>query len=136
RSIPLRSRLTSSKYTSITDSAHFSREVQRRIRAIPRVHAAGIVAGGLPLERGGNNGVRIAGPDSSRYYSGDYREITPQFFSAMGIPVRQGRPFAETDTAVSNRVVIVNEAFAREHFPGRSALGEHLYVSKIPCEVI
>jgi putative ABC transport system permease protein len=128
--------LTGSKYNSSADIAHFSYEVQRRIEGIPGVQAAAIVAAGLPLERGGNNGVRIAGPDSSRYYSADYREITPQFFSAMGIRVREGRTFAETDTTGSNRVVIVNEAFAREHFPGRSALGEHVYVSKISCEVV
>jgi len=128
--------LTGSKYNSGADIEHFYREVERRIDSLPGVQAAGIVAAGLPLERGGNNGVRIAGPDSDKWYNADYREVTPGFFFALGIPVREGRSFVASDSAVSNRVVIVNEAFARAHFPGRSALGEHIYVSKVPCDIV
>ena len=128
--------LTGSKYSSSTDIEHFYREVERRVDSLPGVQAAGIVAAGLPLERGGNNGVRIAGPDSDKWYSADYREVTPGFFSALGIPVREGRSLVAGDSAASNRVVIVNEAFVRAHFPGRSALGEHIYVSKAPCEIV
>jgi putative ABC transport system permease protein len=128
--------LTGSKYNSSTDVEHFYREVERRIDSLPGVQAAGVVAAGLPLERGGNNGVRIAGANSSEWYSADYREVTPEFFFAMGIPVREGRVFAASDSAKTNRVVIINETFARAHFPGRTALGEHLYISKVPCEVV
>jgi putative ABC transport system permease protein len=128
--------LTGSKYNSSSDIEHFYREVERRVDSLPGVQAAGIVAAGLPLERGGNNGVRIAGQDSDKWYSADYREVTPGFFSALGISVREGRSFVASDSAVSNHVAIVNEAFARAHFPGRSALSEHIYVSKVPCEII
>jgi len=116
---------------------HFYQEVQRRIEVIPGVRGAGVIAAGLPLERGGNDAVGIVGEKESQRYSVDYREITPQFFFAMGIPLREGRLFADSDTDTSNSVVIVNEAFVRAHFPGRSAVGQHLYVdSKVPSEIV
>jgi putative ABC transport system permease protein len=128
--------LVGSKYKSSSEVARFYQEVEQRVEAVPGVQAAGMVAAGLPLERGGNNGVRIAGANGSEEYSTDYREVTPRFFLALGIPVREGRVFASSDTETSNRVVIINEAFAHKHFPGRSAVGEHLYLSNRLCEIV
>ena len=98
---------------------NFDRAIVQRLEAIPGVDAAAVIAAGLPLERGGNEGVRIA--NSPDRYSADYREITPGFFRAMGIPLRQGREFSESDSETTNKVVIVNQAFVRKHFPGRES---------------
>jgi len=129
--------LIGSKYNSTAEIDTFNRALIQRIEALPGVAAAGVVAAGLPLERGGNNGVRIAGPNSAQYYNTDYREVSPGYFAAMRIPLRQGRFFSDADSGSAAPVVIVNEEFAREHFPGRSPLGEHLYVSGgLLCEVL
>lgn len=128
--------LIGSKYNS-TEIDAFNRALIQRLQSLPGVEAAGVIAACLPLERGGNNGVRIAGPNASEYYNTDYREVSPGYFQAMGIPVREGRLFSDGDSGNAAHVVIVNEEFAREHFPGRSALGEHLYVSGgLLCEVV
>src|SRR6202790_2046937 len=129
--------LIGSKYNSTAEIDAFNRALIQRLQSLPGVEAAGVIAAGLPLERGGNNGARIAGPDSSKYYNTDYREISSGYFQALGIPLREGRLFSEADSGNAAPVVIVNEEFAREHFPGRSALGEHLYVSGgLLCEVV
>jgi putative ABC transport system permease protein len=95
-----------------------------------------VVSAGLPLERGGNNGIRIIGSDHTEFRSSDYREITPDYFRTLGIPLRQGRVFSEADSGSSARVVIVNEALARQYFPTRSALGEHLEASRLLWEIV
>ena len=128
--------LSGSKYNSTPEIAAFYRSLEERLEALPGVEAAGIVAAGLPLERGGNNGVRIAGPKEAEWISMDYREITPAYFRAIGTPLRQGRAFTDSDSPASNRVVIINEAVARRYFPGESALGKHLYISGVPSEVV
>jgi len=128
--------LTGSKYNSTPEIMSFYRAVQQRIAALPGVAAAGIVAAGLPLERGGNNGVRIAGPKESEWISMDYREITPEYFQAIGTSLKQGRGFTGADSDASNPVVIINEAVARKYFPDQSSLGKHLYVSGVLCEVV
>ena len=120
--------LIGSKYDSTTQIESFNRALVQKLESLPGVNAAAIVAAGLPLERGGNNGVRM--PGSTDWASTDYREITPGFFRAMGIPLRSGREFSESDSETAGKVVIVNEAFAREHFAGRDAVGQQIFLGK------
>jgi len=127
--------LIGSKYNSAPQIESFNRALVQRVESLPGVESAAVVAAGLPLERGGNNGVKIVG-QASGDYSIDYREITPGYFHAMGIPLRQGRAFLDSDSETSNRVVIVNEAFVREHFAARSPLGEHLLLSDTVAEIV
>ena len=127
--------LIGSKYNSTVEIDTFNRALIQRLESLPGVEAVGVIAAGLPLERGGNNGVKIAGQKNSDW-SADYREITPAYFAAMGIPVRQGRAFSDSDSDTASRVVIVNEAFAREHFPGRSPLGQHLLRDDTVAEIV
>jgi putative ABC transport system permease protein len=126
--------LIGSKYDSTAQIETFNRALVQKLESLPGVDAAAIIAAGLPLERGGNNGVRM--PNSTNWDSTDYREITPGFFRAMGIPLRSGRAFSESDSEISSKVVIINEAFAREHFSGRSPLGEHIFLGEDPSEIV
>ncbi len=112
---------TGSKYNSTPALANFYRNLVHRIDAIPGVKSSAVVAVGLPLERGGNVPVRIAG--DSRIYSIDYREITSGYFAAMGVPLLRGRAFTESDSAEAPRVAIVNNAFARRWFASRDPIG-------------
>jgi predicted permease len=52
--------------------------------------------------------------------------VMPGYFEAMGIRLVSGRTFTSRDTRDSPSVVVVNEAFASTHWPGRSALGRRL----------
>ena len=126
--------LIGSKYDSAAQIESFNRAVVQRLEALPGIDSAAVVAAGLPLERGGNNGVRM--PNSEKWYSVDYREITPGFFRAMGIPLRQGRVFSDMDSETASKVVIVNQAFAHAHFAGRSPVGEHIFLGKTSCEIV
>ena len=128
--------MSGSKYNSTPEITRFYQAIDQRIKALPGVTAAGVVAAGLPLERGGNNGVRIAGPKQSEWQNADYREITPGYFDALGVSLKQGRLFTEADSEASSRVVIVNEAFARRFLQSLGSLGQHLYVSGELCEIV
>jgi putative ABC transport system permease protein len=126
--------LIGSNYNSEAQIATFDRAIVQRLESIPGVESAAVIAAGLPLERGGNNGVRL--PNSSDWRSVDYREITPGFFRAMGIPLRQGRTFSESDSETADKVVIVNQAFVRRHFPSSNPIGEHIFLGKTSCEIV
>ena len=52
--------------------------------------------------------------------------VSPRYFETLGIPIRAGRDFDERDSSRVPHVVIVNETFARRHFPGEDPLGRTL----------
>jgi len=52
--------------------------------------------------------------------------ISPNAFGVLGIPIVQGRDFNERDTPSSTPVVIINQAMARQAFPGEDPLGKRI----------
>ena len=127
---------TGSQYSSMAVADRFYRNITERIQGIPGVQSAAVIAAGLPFERGGNYGVKIVGDKDSQWREADYREITPNYFQVMGISLLQGRTFADTDSPDSNKVIIINQAFARRFFSNRSPIGEHLQDPNTTREIV
>jgi len=48
------------------------------------------------------------------------------FFDTMAVPILRGRGFLPSDTADAPRVAVVNEQFAKRHWPDRDAVGRRL----------
>jgi putative ABC transport system permease protein len=53
--------------------------------------------------------------------------VTPGAFAALGIPLRTGRDFNEGDIYDAPFTAIVNEALARESFPGQDPIGHSIF---------
>jgi putative ABC transport system permease protein len=66
--------------------------------------------------------------DEDQRATANYQIVSPSFFSTLDLPVVAGRAFTDADTADSVPVCIVNEAFARRHLQGRSAIGARVAV--------
>jgi putative ABC transport system permease protein len=56
--------------------------------------------------------------------------VSPAFFSALRIPLRQGRLFSDQDGPYSPPVALVSEATARENWPGQNPLGKHIQMGR------
>ena len=115
------------KYPKKEQRAAFFHEALERIKAIPGVQAAGVI---YPVPFGGSFEAYtfdIAGrppfPPGQQPTS-DRRSISPDYFQAMGIPLRKGRTFTEQDKSNAPPVVIINETFARSFFPGEDPIGK------------
>jgi putative ABC transport system permease protein len=52
-----------------------------------------------------------------------YRVVTANYFSALQIPLKRGRLFADHE---ADPVVVINETMARRHWPGGDALGRRI----------
>src|SRR5256885_98627 len=113
----------------------FIEQILERLRALPGVQAAA-ATDSLPLTQFERiTAVDVEGRppiDLSRVHKPG--EVTPvsrptvtlDYFNAMGIPLRSGRAFTSQDAHPSAGVVIVNEAFEKNFFPGQSALGKRI----------
>jgi predicted permease len=62
--------------------------------------------------------------------------VTPDFFSTLRIQFVSGRTFAESDRRGAPWVVVINETFAREYFPGREPLGRTVHLGSRDATVI
>jgi putative ABC transport system permease protein len=104
------------------------------LRDIPGVGAVA-VSNSIPIERGLNLPI---GPPAGGLLksprSVDWRWISPEYFAAFRIPVRDGRVFDDRDTASSTPVAVVNEAFAKLVFSRPQVVGEtiRLLIGKDP----
>jgi predicted permease len=62
--------------------------------------------------------------------------VRDNFLDAMGIPLLYGRTFGQQDTATSPKVVVVNQTFANQFFPGENAIGKRFtYDTSKPDEL-
>jgi predicted permease len=64
--------------------------------------------------------------------------VSPKYFQTLGIPLRAGRDFDERDSSRVPHVAIVNETFARQHFPGVDPIGRTLItgMGQLPSQVV
>jgi predicted permease len=63
------------------------------------------------------------GPDAHNGSSWD--RVSPHFFDTIGQPVVRGRGITEQDTATSQMVAVVNQAFVKKFFPNEDPIGHH-----------
>ena len=119
------------------------REFQRRaieaVQAVPGVQSAAF-GSRLPLGFGGNNstsvGVEGYVPRENEEIVINYSTIGPNYFETMGIPIRQGREYNDTDTLQSPRTLVINETMAKRYWPEGKALGGKIRLGQNLAEVI
>jgi predicted permease len=98
----------------------FIAECQDRFRALPGVVAVGV------RERIGTQHFQFSGRrDSFMVEHASSGADQASYFQSMRIPLREGRDFTASDVAQPEKV-IVNEVFARQFWPDKTALGEKL----------
>ena len=100
--------------------------IQEALQGVPGVvHAAGVT--NPPLT--GHGGVEFfldGAPKTAQPSFASYEMVTPNYFETMGTRLVRGRDFNSGDQANSPWGVVVNEAFARQHWPGQEAIGKRL----------
>lgn len=94
-------------------------------------HLPGVINESLSLytaQQGNNWGesVYIAGQKPRNDNGASWDRVSAHYFETIGTPILQGRGFRESDTATSQRVAVVTEAFVKKFFPGAAnPIGQH-----------
>ncbi len=113
--------------TSIPDGIAFYGRLMENLRALPGVESVTVMKERLGSWWSDNSDMTVDGklPDVANGSSRTVRSnvVGPDFFRTLGVPVLAGRDFAESDTATSPHVGIINEQFAKRFFPNQNPLG-------------
>jgi putative ABC transport system permease protein len=105
-----------------------------RVRGVPGVQHAAMTSA-LPMQ-GWGFGMPFRldgmprGNDSERQPC-YFKIVTPEYFSALGMSLRRGRPLSATDAAGRPPVTVVNETFARRFLRGGDAIGRRVFIEQI-----
>jgi putative ABC transport system permease protein len=116
--------LPEKSYSQAANRTGFYSRALDEIRALPGVREAGWISQ-MPLSgQGSVTGIGLPGRQSFPEENPDanYRPVSSGYFSAMGIPLLQGRVFTEADRG--RRVVLVSRSIADRFWPGKSPVGQ------------
>src|SRR5487761_1908780 len=119
------------RYETTAQMDTLIRQARERIEGLPGVEfaAASIT---LPMESAATDlpfGIAGRVPKDGKWEGDEqWRFVSPHYFEALRIPLLHGRTFDPRDTARSDRVVIVNEAFAKKYWPSGDPMGQRLLI--------
>jgi predicted permease len=106
----------------------FNQRLEEEFKALPGVRSVGLA---LYSALEGNNwgeSVYVAGrprPGPEEHNGSSWDRVSPQFFQTIGQPIIRGRGFTDQDTATSQMVAVVNQAFVKKFFPNEDPIGRH-----------
>ena len=109
--------------------AAFYSALDQRLHSIPGVSKAAF-ADSVPFDnQGGSSSFHIKGqmlPPNNPGPHGNVRVVSPEYFSTLGVPLMIGRDFTPQDRKGTELVAIVDTVLARQYWPGKNPVGEHI----------
>ena len=120
----------STRYAEPSQVSAVTTRILDSVRTVPGVEKSGAVFGlplsgltyGISLTR--KDGVEL--PSDENTPSSQVRIVSPDYFSALGIPLLRGRLLSDSDTRESPRVILINETAAKHLWPGQDPIGRSL----------
>ena len=120
------------RYPDLGDVLAFHDRLAEALEGRPGIERVGTVAQ-LPLA-----GTRFTSQFQAEGWPPDrvgieigHRRADRGYFEALGIPLLRGRMFEPTDRPEGPPVVLVNEAFAEQHFPGEDPVGKRIAFDRV-----
>ncbi|HEY1809543.1 MAG TPA: ADOP family duplicated permease, partial [Acidobacteriaceae bacterium] len=128
--------LDDARYQTAESFQRLLRESVATMHRIPGVEDAAVTLS-VPYERGLNDGLRIMdGPHAGYEWGSSLDWVTPEFFAALRIPILSGRALRDSDTATSEPVAVVDEAFGRKFYNNPNPVGRHFQSGKSTYTIV
>src|SRR5580658_2952031 len=118
-------------YTAATIPA-LNERLDREFSALPGVQSVGLALYSALEGDNWGEAVYVEGrpePGPGAHNGSSWDRVSPHFFETIGQPVVRGRGFTEQDTATSQMVAVVNQAFVKKFFPQEDPMGHHFGTS-------
>jgi macrolide transport system ATP-binding/permease protein len=129
-----------SGYPNAEKLVALERRILDRIAVLPGVESVALT-GTAPLSGGNTTWIRVAGrPYRGEHNDVQFREVSHTYFETLRTRLLRGRHFTEADDASKPPVIVVNQAFVRQYFPGEDPLGRQLLyaptTTRPPMEIV
>jgi putative ABC transport system permease protein len=107
----------------------FNSRLVEQTRSLPGVRAAAVSNSLPPDETDFSSDFTIEGRTATANKEPQiayFTQVSPEYFQALGIPLRSGRSFTGADSADAPPVALINETFQHRFFPGEDPIGKRL----------
>jgi putative ABC transport system permease protein len=123
--------LPAAKYTEDARVIRTFQELHEQLRRLPGVKAVAATAY-VPLRDSGWTSDFTIDNSAGGLYGMEvhHKEISPDYFETMKIPLLKGRQFSESDTQKTPRVAIINETMAHRYFGKEDPIGKRVKFDK------
>jgi len=126
--------LSGSRYNSTASVSRYYDEALEQIGRLPGVQSASALTAGLPLRRGANFGLSVAGKQVPHDFG--IRMVMPGYVRTMGVPQVLGRPLTAADDEKSPPVAVISQEAARLLFPGQNPIGQRFQFTRLEWQVV
>ena len=115
------------KYKTDEPQIALSREIVRRVAALPGVKSVGLTTS-LPIEDGDGTTtfLYVGRPNNGAQKEVAIRYVSPGYMATLETILKSGRYFTEDDDLSRPRVVIINQTLAKKYFPGEDPVGKQI----------
>jgi putative ABC transport system permease protein len=123
--------LPRAKYDSDEKITSYYRQLIDRVTAVGGVEAAGLSISLPPNNLEVSDSFSIEGkpwPQGASEPLVPIVSTSPEYFTALGVPLLQGRGFNAADKEGSPPVVIINQTLAERYFAGETAIGRRFKI--------
>ena len=121
--------LRGQRYEKPEHARVFNSRLVEQTRSLPGVRAAAVSNSLPPDETDFSSNFTIQGQTVAANEEPQiayFTKVSPEYFQALGIPLRSGRTFTGADSANAPQVALINETFQRRFFPGEDPIGKRL----------
>ncbi len=124
RILSLTVELPKGKYPDPRSRARFFEELLQQVRRLPEVEAVGANVA-LPLTPM-SMGFMLTGASNLPPVYSNGGIVNADYFRAVGIPLKKGRCFIDSDREGSERVAVVSESFVQRYLPNEEPIGKRV----------
>lgn len=107
----------------------------RRMHEIPGVEAAAVSLA-VPYERALNSSLQVPAKNGWESHMSTFTYVTPEYLSALKIPLLRGRWFTAADNTAARDVAVINDVIAQRYFKDQDPVGKHLREGGDGLEII
>jgi putative ABC transport system permease protein len=132
--VAMNMQMSHAQYPDAERIVTYQEQVLEKVAAVPGVRSAALTSAlplngwsdGMPFQVQGQEEVEIA-----RRHSAGLKSVTPAYLSAIGMRLLRGRWIAESDTAGTQPVIVVNETFAHRFLSDADPIGRTIRIEQI-----
>ncbi len=121
-------------FSTWAERVNYFEQLREKIATLPDVIATGISTNATPPDSGWTQPFDLMGKTATEDQKASVNFVDSKYFTLLGIPLRHGRLWSDTEIAHGATMAVVNEAFVKHYYANGDILGRSLKISSLKSE--